>query len=219
MAERKRNIKYFFTVEGDCEDWYLGHLQKLINTNEKSLCTVQIERVITRELEKTAKTINPVTVPQTLYHLCDVEGIDDEDQTRFQNYLKDLKMVKKQKGIQYDLGYSNFSFELWMILHKQACNGCLTYKKEYLALINKAYDENFSSLKSYKNKDNFQSCLDKIDLSDIKMAVARAKDIMVMRKRNGDKEISLYTYKYYKDNPALTIWQSIEKILKDCRLL
>lgn len=52
MAERKRNIKYFFTVEGDCEDWYLGHLQKLINNNEKSLCTVQIERVITRELKK-----------------------------------------------------------------------------------------------------------------------------------------------------------------------
>ena len=90
MAERKRNIKYFFTVEGDCEDWYLGHLQKLINNNEKSLCTVQIERVITRELKKTAKTINPVTVPQTLYHLCDVEGVEDEDQTRFQNYLKDL---------------------------------------------------------------------------------------------------------------------------------
>lgn len=56
-------------------------------------------------------------------------------------------------------------------------------------------------------------------MSDIKMAVARAKDIMVMRKRNGDEEISLYTYKYYKDNPALTIWQSIEKILKDCGLL
>lgn len=35
MAERKRNIKYFFTVEGDCEDWYLGHLQKLINNNER----------------------------------------------------------------------------------------------------------------------------------------------------------------------------------------
>ena len=91
MAERKPNIKYFFTVEGDCESWYLEHLQSLINNNPDAVCTVQIETIITRELEKTAKTINPVTVPQTLYHLCDVEGIDVEDQNRFENYLKDLK--------------------------------------------------------------------------------------------------------------------------------
>lgn len=218
MAERKPNIKYFFTVEGDCESWYLEHLQSLINNNPDAVCTVQIETIITRELEKTAKTINPVTVPQTLYHLCDVEGIDVEDQTRFENYLKDLKSIKKQKGLQYDLGYSNFSFELWMILHKKNCNGCLTYKKEYLALINKAYEQKFISLKSYKNKDNFRKCLDKIGLSDIKTAIVKSKNIMAMRKRNRDKEISLYTYKYYKDNPALTIWQSIEKILKDCKL-
>ena len=218
MAERKPNIKYVFTVEGDCESWYLEHLQSLINNNPDAVCTVQIETIITRELEKTAKKINPVTVPQTLYHLCDVEGIDVEDQTRFENYLKALKSIKKQKRVQYDLGYSNFSFELWMILHKKDCNGCLTYKKEYLALINKAYEQEFISLKSYKNKDNFRKCLDKIGLSDIKTAIVKSKNIMAMRKRNGDKEISLYTYKYYKDNPALTIWQSIEKILKDCKL-
>ena len=118
--------------------------------------TVQIEAVVTQELEKTAKTINPVTVPKTLYHLCDVEGIDVEDQTRFQSYLKDLKSVKKQKGLQYDLGYSNFSFELWMILHKNDFNACLTYKKDYLSLINKAYGQNFVSLKSYKKEENFK---------------------------------------------------------------
>ena len=218
MSERKRNIKYFFTVEGDCEYWYLEHLQTLINSNSQALCIVQIETVVTRELQKTAKSINPITVPKTLYHLCDVEGINAEDQTRFQAYLKDLKSVKKQKRLQYDLGYSNFSFELWMILHKNDCNGCLNYKKDYLTLINKAYGQKFISLKSYKQKDNFHECLKKIDLFDVKEAIKRSKIIMAMRKSNGDKEVSYCTYKYYKDNPSLTIWQSIENILKDCKV-
>lgn len=147
-----------------------------------------------------------------------MEGIDVEDQMRFQSYLKDLKLVKKQKGLQYDLGYSNFSFELWMILHKNDCNACLTYKKDYLSLINKAYGQNFVSLKSYKKEENFKKCLNKINLSDVKETIRRSKLIMAMRKQNGDEAISYCTYKYYKDNPALTIWQSIEKILKDCKL-
>lgn len=140
-----------------------------------------------------------MTVPQTLYHLCDVEGIDVEDQTRFENYLKALKSIKKQKRVQYDLGYSNFSFELWMILHKKDCNECLTYKKEYLALIDKAYEQEFISLKSYKNKDNFRKCLDKIGLSDIKTAIVKSKNIMEMRKRTVENTTYTRELDYYSD--------------------
>ena len=219
MANRKDNLKYLFTVEGECEKLYLNHLQNLINQNIDSKYTVQIEATVTSEIQKTAKAINPLTVPKTLYHLCDVEGTAQEDINRFHQYLSDLNTVKKQKGLKYELGYSNFSFELWMVLHKQECNGCLTHKGEYLPIINRAFSRNFISLKEYKKKDNFQTCLDKIDLEDIRLAILRSKRIMAMRKANGDREIAYCTYKYYRDNPANTVWQGIEHILKECELL
>lgn len=219
MAERKSNIKYYFTVEGECEELYLDRLQTLINSEKESLYTVEIKSDVTSNLLKTAKNINPVTVPKTIYHLCDVEGIEDGDKTRFQDYLKDLKSVKNQKGLKYELGYSNFTFELWMVLHKMDCYGCLTHKGQYLSFINKVYGQEFNSLKTFKKKENFKKCLAKIELSDIKGAIKRSKIIMKKHKENGDREISFCTYKYFEDNPALTIWESVEKILEKCKLL
>lgn len=40
-----------------------------------------------------------------------------------------------------------------------------------------------------------------------------------MRKENPVYLLQQYKgYKYYRENPALSIWESIEKILKDCNL-
>lgn len=58
------------------------------------------------------------------------------------------------KDIRYVLGYSNFTFELWMILHKYPCNKILADRTQYLEFINKADNENFKSLKNSKTKKN-----------------------------------------------------------------
>lgn len=130
-----------------------------------------------------------------------------------------LKSVKQQKGLKYELGYSNFTFELWMVLHKIDCYGCLTHKGQYLSFINKAYGQDFNALKTFKKEDNFKKCLAKVELSDIKVAIERSKNIMEKRKANRDIEVSYCTYKYYEENPALSIWESIEAILKKCKLV
>lgn len=39
MAE-KTTLKYYFSVEGETEKWYLEHLSALINQADKSLCKV-----------------------------------------------------------------------------------------------------------------------------------------------------------------------------------
>ena len=57
MAERKSNIKYYFTVEGECEELYLDHLQTLINSEEKSLYTVEIKSDVTSNLLKLQKVL------------------------------------------------------------------------------------------------------------------------------------------------------------------
>ncbi|WP_430162531.1 RloB domain-containing protein [Paenibacillus algorifonticola] len=82
------------------------------------------------------------------------------------------------KQLKYHLGYSNFTFELWIILHKSECNASFSHRREYLKPINKAYDEHFTNLVQYKQEAKFKT-----------------------------------------ENPSLSIWQSIEKILKDCGLL
>lgn len=55
--------------------------------------------------------------------------------------------------------------------------------------------------------------------TNVKEAIARSKNIMQRNAENGSTLSQYKTYKYYKENPALTIWESIEKIFKDCGLL
>ena len=77
---------------------------------------------------------------------------------------------------------------------------------------------NFSTLKEYKEENNFQKCLEQLNLSDIKDAIARAKTIMKQRQED-DVLVRTCGYQYYKKNPSLNIWNGIETILKDCALI
>ncbi len=65
---------------------------------------------------------------------------------------------KVGKAIKYTLGYSNFAFDLWMVLHKADCNRSLSYRHQYLDPINRAYQEHFSDMDEYKKENNFRDC-------------------------------------------------------------
>lgn len=43
MAKRKPTNKYYFSVEGETEQWYLKWLQDTINNTEKAACKVSID--------------------------------------------------------------------------------------------------------------------------------------------------------------------------------
>ena len=58
--------------------------------------------------------------------------------------MKKAKELGKQ--ITYKFGYSNFTFDLWIVFHKVDCNGSFTHRGQYLNPINRAYDENFESM-------------------------------------------------------------------------
>ena len=131
--------------------------------------------------------------------------------------MADTKRLKKQ--ITYKFGYSNFTFDLWMILHKMDCYGSFSHRKQYITPINKAYEENFENMDEFKHEENFKRCLKKITLGDVIEAIKRAKTIMEINEQNG---YTLYQYKgytYYRENPSLMIWEIIQKILLDCELM
>lgn len=105
-----------------------------------------------------------------------------------------------------------------MILHKQNCNAELADVTRYLNHINRAFGEQFESMKEYKEECNFKHCLGKLTLPEVFSAIERAKHIMQRNERGGYLLSQFKGYQYYLHNPSLALWQPIEKILRDCGL-
>ena len=216
---RKETIKYFFSVEGDTERWYLNWLQTKINSNEYSRYNIKIDCKRCSDPRTYVKNSN-ILKKTEVTHLVDIESYEDSHIKRFECTLDNMKEAQKMgKDIRYVLGYSNFTFELWMILHKYPCNKILADRTQYLEFINKAYNENFKSLKKFKNEKEFHRILSNLTLDDVKDAINRAKSIMSDKSINGLIEKNYKGYKYYVDNPSLSIYKSIEKILTTCEII
>ena len=99
------------------------------------------------------------------------------------------------------------------------CNASYAHRKQYVTQINRAFGEKFENMDEYKHEDNFKRCLSKMDLSNVIAAIDRAKKIMQRNKENGYILHQYKGYQYYKENPSLTAWEAIEKILNECKLL
>ncbi len=217
MGERKETRKYTFTVEGETEKWYLLWLQNQIRAYENSKYNVVIDAKVQPSPKKFYRRANARTTPKAV-HLCDVESPAQEHIERFESILSEMREAKKQKNIQYHLGYSNFTFELWMILHKQACNSVLSHRRQYLRFINKSFGERFKSLDEYKEESNFERCLSKMTLEDVGSAIKRAEEITSANKQ--DKSVIQYKgYEYYQENPAISVQESVKDILKECGII
>lgn len=63
MAERKEIRKYWFTVEGETEKWYLEWLKDAINEKPEAAYKVSIKGKVEQRPEKFAKAVNPLSAP------------------------------------------------------------------------------------------------------------------------------------------------------------
>lgn len=138
-----------------------------------------------------------------VYHICDVESNDESHVKKSETILSEMREAQKQKGIRYCLGYSNFAFELWMILHKKNCSGSLTHRSQYLNPINSGYEEKFETLDKYKHEANFKRCLSKLSLEDVRRAIQRADEITECNKKNDIRMRKYKGFSYYLDNPSI----------------
>lgn len=218
MTARKLTKTFYFTVEGETEKWYLDWLQKQINSNPDANYKVFIDSKIERNPLKRVKSMSNISKVE-ITHLFDFESNSASHGTQFIRTLDLLKEASKLKQIKYRSGYSNLTFELWMVLHKQNCSGSLEHRRNYLRLINRAFDENFENLDQYKQKDNFNKVLERISLSDVISAIRRSKLIMQLNQENGFVLKQYKGYEYYEENPSLMIWVAIKEIVTDCGLI
>lgn len=218
MSEKRCVKKYVLTVEGETELWYFNWLEDTINSSSSSSFKVSILPVIQQNPLKYAKGRTNFTTPY-LAHICDIESNEEVHQKKFVGILNQLSEAKKMKKISYELGYSNFTFELWIILHKKSCSASLTNRTQYLPLINRIFNEQFENLDQYKHEQCFKRCLDKLCLDDVKEAVRRAKALMDQKDKDGFRPVQYKGFNYHQDNPALTIWMIVCRILCDCGLM
>lgn len=165
--------------------------------------------------KKFYKNANAKATP-VVFHICDVESNEPVHVDKFQKILSEMKEAKKQKKITYRLGYSNFAFELWMVLHKRTCNGMLAHRRQYLDHINRAFGESFENLDQYKHENEFKRCLAKLYLADVQKAIERADSIMANNQKSGKMLMQYKGYAYYRDNPALSIHEAVRLILAEC---
>lgn len=217
---RKENKKYYFTVEGETEQWYLKWLQSAINAEKVSLYTVTLDCPIQKDPLKRAKSLSSLNKTE-ITHIFDYESNDEVHTTQFRTTLdrmKEAQSPKVGKRIRYLLDYSNFTFELWNIFHKIGGNCLLTNRSQYLTSINHAYGEHFENLKQYKHEAAFKRIIKKLTLNDVQDAIKRAKIIMKKNAENGLVPQQYKGYQYYIENPSLSIWETIEKMLKECNL-
>lgn len=216
---RKLCKRYYFSVEGGTEEWYLDHLQQLINNCEKSLYNVKL---IHNKEKDPCKMVKALSSPNkiTINHFCDIESNQEEHKKNFCSTLDKMREACEiGKILDYKLGYSNFAFDLWMVLHKRDCNSPLSERKQYLKHLNDAFDEHFISMKEYKEEDNFNRCLKKIKLDNVIAAIERAERIMANNKSSGYRPVEYKKFTYYTKNPSLSVHEIIADILRQCKLI
>ncbi len=219
MGNRKQNKKYHFSVEGETEQWYLKWLQEIINQTEEAVYKISIDCPVKKNPVKHVKSLT-VTKKIEIYHFFDYESDEEIHVQRFKETMDNMKKAQSiGKQISYKSGYSNFTFDLWIILHMTNCNRSYAHRKQYINEINRAYDEKFQDMDEYKKEKNFKRCLSKLQLSNVIDAINRAKRIMKKNQENGYVLHQYKGYRYYKENPSLAAWEAIEKILKDCELI
>lgn len=206
-------------MEGETEQWYLKWLQDLINNVEESACKVSIDCPVKKNPLKHAKTLT-VTRKIEVYHFFDYESDEPVHVRNFQETMDHMKKAEKLgKQIKYKSGYSNFTFDLWILLHRTDCSSASTHRKQYIRPINRIFGEKFENMDEYKKEDNFKRCLKKMNLLNVIDAIKRAKKITQRNEENGYILHQYKGYRYYKENPSLSAWEAIEKILNDCQLL
>ena len=212
--------QYYLSVEGETEKWYFEYLQELINSSEEIPFKVNFDIKINKSIISRAKSISAIDSIKA-FHICDYESNDEEHKLQFERVLEELKNVKKiNRKINYKLGYSNFSFDLWIILHKKQQKGAVSHRKQYVKGINKAFNENFQFIDDYKEEKNFKRILKQITLEDVISALNNANEIRKMNEENFKCNYRKYgRFEYYTENPDMTINECVEQILKECGVI
>lgn len=100
---RKLTKKYYFSVEGETEKWYLDWLQDLINNSDAS-CKVSFNSKVEKDPVKYVKGLS-IQGKTTVFHFYDYESNESDYQKQFEKVMdrmREAKISEKQLNISLD---------------------------------------------------------------------------------------------------------------------
>ena len=209
--------EFYFSVEGKTEKIYLKWLEAIINKRHPEK-KVKFNIIITHLPQKRIRSI-PKNLNVDVFHFCDMESTDQYHQEHFRKTLENLDKAKKSTNVKnYYLAYSNYSFDLWIILHKLDFFSASSHRKNYIRQINSAFNTKFRGMNEFKKEENLKKVLDQLNLEDVLKAIERNKSITYHNQLNGYQKINYKGYNYFRENPSLSVGEIIEKILLECKI-
>lgn len=216
MLEKSNPI---LTYEGETEGWYFEWLRDRINECDERCANLCFQSEKTLTPDRYAKQVTSVFEGRKWYHIVDKETTAKEHVAKFENGLKSLKAAKSiRRTIKFMLGYSNVSFELWLLLHKKEFSRPLSNASDYWPEIKRVFGlKDVSNFDSYKHEKNFKKVLNQLTLEDVKLAISRARTLMNANAET-DKAKKFSGFEFYDTNPSLSIHLVVEDILKDVGL-
>ena len=220
----KESRHVYISVEGDvCERLYFEHLKKLINSDKNGTYNLNlsirkenpysfIKRNAYKQMDKEKGKIVPV------FHIQDVEDYSDNElRNRFKEIIDDMHKAENEFRIPSQLGFSNYTFELWMLLHVKDMTTPVGNRQAYLKHINKYFIKKYQGLEEYKEEKEFQDILNKyVTLDTIFDAINRADKISKQKERDKKRYEHYRKYTIYPDNPYTTVQHVVSTIFSLC---
>lgn len=217
---KKESRLIYMSVEGvNCERLYFEHLKKLINSSGQNKFNLAVTPRVATPLEfakRNAYKIKDKSIP--FIHVQDIEDYNSkEHRDKFFTVIDDIRSVEERLGIEYRLGYSNYSFELWMLLHVTYMHYTVKDRYAYLAPINQHFHKHYRCLDDFKRQEEFQSILDTyVTLDSIKNAVNRANQIVVSNREQGKVHEQYRGFNFFHENPDLSVHEVVSMIFEIC---
>lgn len=208
----KTRVRFYFLVEGETEKWYLQWLCGKIS--EASPAYFADFRIGTRMSPHAyAKRMHPPEGSR-VYTLLDYESTDPSHERRFAQQLHEMRNAGSRSGLDFMLGYTNYAFELWILLHRVLFTRPVYHRKDYLKPINQAFNTSFRSMPNYKKEKNFRQLLATLSVADVLSAVGRAEQIRLRNEMLGRTLLRFEGYQYYRHDPSLSVDLVIRDILQ-----
>lgn len=194
---------YRCIVEGQQEEMYLRHLQRLFTSFPKKTITFNTSIGNPYELGKSYENYDGVCVFDY-----------DFDKSRFERNLSDcLKMDKTYKKRKIYHAYSSVCFDLWLVLHKEDYKKCCNKNDAYIDDVRRIYK--LSPNADIKEEKVIERIMEQITLSDVKKAIERAEKIK--QSKEYDTPHYVKEYRYY-DNPDFSIHIFLKQVIADAKL-
>ncbi len=222
---KKESRQFFISVEGvNCETMYFEHVAELINQSNSTynlkICPRKssplefAKQTAYRTRDRNRNSLLPYI------HIQDIEDYHDEfHRAKFYKLIDEIRITERLYKISYALGYTNYTFELWMLLHVAKMDYQVQGRKAYLQPINKWFKKNYSSLDEFKRKTEFEKILNEfVTLDSVKLAVQRAEAI-VLNNTVEHKSKEIYKgFAFFHDNPDLSLHNIIKLIFETCEV-